>query len=415
MGNNKYMENYTIDNKIRTNLLPVIPLRGKVAFPNTNVLFEVGREMTLKAVNRANATADKLVFICTQKVTEKDEITAEDIYTVGCVARIRQVSQINGGAMRVLCEGLYRARAREITVADGHFSAVCDELKMKRGDEVLEEAYFRTAKALVKDVLGVDGKIGKDIALKLDACADAEEYMNIALSAMRVKLEIKQQSLEKTDVVERLKLFEKCLNDELEISKIEKKIRDEFDKQYREKDAKDTATPAVIEPTIAPTKKKHKSSGGVIVDGEDGCVVKFAKCCNPLPGEDIVGFITKGYGISIHRIDCPNVQSAFANDEYATRFVKAEWDTPSSSSYRASYETSLQILVTNRMSMLAEISVALAEMRIDIVSISTKNVEDTTIINMTIACRDVSHFNSIISRLKSIKDVIRVTRSMGTR
>ena len=238
MGNNKYMENYTIDNKIRTNLLPVIPLRGKVAFPNTNVLFEVGREMTLKAVNRANATADKLVFICTQKVTEKDEITAEDIYTVGCVARIRQLSQINGGAMRVLCEGLYRARAREITIADGHFSAVCDELKMKRGDEVLEEAYFRTAKALVKDVLGVDGKIGKDIALKLDACADAEEYMNIALSAMRVKLEIKQQSLEKTDVVERLKLFEKCLNDELEISKIEKKIattvRQNIDKSQKE-------------------------------------------------------------------------------------------------------------------------------------------------------------------------------------
>ncbi len=199
------------------------------------------------------------------------------------------------------------------------------------------------------------------------------------------------------------------------ISKIEKKIRDEYDKQYKEKDSKEASTPSIIEPTIAPTKKKYKSTGGVIVDGEEGCVVKFAKCCNPLPGEDIVGFITKGYGISIHKIDCPNVQAAFANDEYATRFVKAEWDTPSSSSYRASYETSLQILVTNRMSMLAEISGALAEMRIDIVSLSTKNVEDTTLFNMTIACRDVSHFNSIISRLKSIKDVIRVTRSMGTR
>jgi GTP pyrophosphokinase len=200
------------------------------------------------------------------------------------------------------------------------------------------------------------------------------------------------------------------------ISKIEKKIRDEYDKQYKDKDAKDAGSGATIEPTIIPTvKKKYKSTGGVIVDGEDGCVVKFAKCCNPLPGEDIVGFITKGYGISIHKIDCPNVQAAFANEEYATRFVKAEWDTPASSSYRPSYETSLQILVTNRISMLAEISGALAEMRIDIVSLSTKNVEDTTLFNMTIACRDVSHFNSIISRLKSIKDVIRVTRTMGTR
>lgn len=200
------------------------------------------------------------------------------------------------------------------------------------------------------------------------------------------------------------------------ISKIEKKIKDEYERTVKEKDAKEIANNPIIEPTITPVaKKKHKSTGGVIVDGEEGCVVKFAKCCNPLPGEHIVGFITKGYGISIHKIDCPNVQSAFSNDAYASRFVKAEWDTPSSNSYRSSYESSLQILVTNRMSILAEISTALAEMKIDIVSINTKNVEDTTLFNMTIACRDIGHFNSIISRLRSIKDVIRVTRAIGTR
>ena len=200
------------------------------------------------------------------------------------------------------------------------------------------------------------------------------------------------------------------------ISKIEKKIKDEYERTVKEKDAREIANNPIIEPTITPiTKKKHKSTGGVIVDGEEGCVVKFAKCCNPLPGEHIVGFITKGYGISIHKIDCPNVQSAFSNDAYASRFVKAEWDTPASNSYRSSYESSLQILVTNRMSILAEISTALAEMKIDIVSINTKNVEDTTLFNMTIACRDIGHFNSIISRLRSIKDVIRVTRAIGTR
>ncbi|MBR2943472.1 MAG: bifunctional (p)ppGpp synthetase/guanosine-3',5'-bis(diphosphate) 3'-pyrophosphohydrolase [Clostridia bacterium] len=201
----------------------------------------------------------------------------------------------------------------------------------------------------------------------------------------------------------------------ISISKIDKKIRDEYEKTVKTKDNKE-APSVQLEPTITPTtKKKHKSSGGVIVDGEEGCVVKFAKCCNPLPGEDIVGFITKGYGISIHKIDCPNVQSAFSNDEYVSRFVKAEWDTPSNNSYRSSYESSLQILVTNRISILADISTALAEMKIDIVSINTKNVEDTTLFNMTISCRDISHFNSIISRLRSIKDVIRVTRAMGTR
>ena len=227
-----------MDNGIKTNLLPVIPLRGKVAFPNTNILFEVGREMTLKAVNRANATVDRLVMICTQRVTEKDEITPEDVYKVGCVARIKQMSQLPGGAMRVLCEGLYRAKVREIGIDSGYFYAVCDEMKIKRGDEILEEAYFRTAKALVKDVLGADGKLSKDIVVKLESCQSADEYMNMALSAMRVRLEIKQQSLEEADVIERLKLFERCLNDELEISKIEKKIagavRQSIDKSQKE-------------------------------------------------------------------------------------------------------------------------------------------------------------------------------------
>ena len=197
------------------------------------------------------------------------------------------------------------------------------------------------------------------------------------------------------------------------ISKVEKKLRDEFEKTVKEKD---NVAPLVQEPASTPvTRRKHKSTGGVIVDGEEGCAVKFAKCCNPLPGEDIVGFITKGYGISIHRIDCPNVQAAYANESYATRFVKAEWDRPSSNTYNATYESAIQILVTNRMSILADISVALSEMRIDIVSINTKNVEDTTLINMTIACKDVSHFNSILSRLRNIKDVIRVTRAIGAK
>ncbi len=227
-----------MDNVKRTNLLPVIPLRGKVAFPNTNIIFEVGREMTLNAVNRAQATEDKLVMICSQKVTEKDEISAQDVYTVGCVAKIKQVSQLPGGAMRVLCEGLYRAKTREIGIESGYFYAVCDEMKAVHGDEVLEEAYFRTAKSLVKDVLGVDGKLPKEIALKLESCRDADEYINVAISAMRVRLEIKQQSLEEGNVIERLKLFERCLNDELEISKIEKKIagavRQSIDKSQKE-------------------------------------------------------------------------------------------------------------------------------------------------------------------------------------
>jgi len=222
-----------------TNLLPIVPLRGKVAFPHTNVSFEVGRDMTLKAIDRASAT-DRLVLILTQRETEKDNITAEDVYTVGCVAKIKQVAQLTGGVIRVLCEGLYRAKARSVNFEEnsGYLYAVCDPLPPVHGDEVLEEAYLRTAKALLKDVLATDGKIAKETAGRLERCQDADEYVDIALSTMRVRLEIKQKILEESNVVERLKRFEQCLNDELEISKIEKKIatavRQNIDKNQKE-------------------------------------------------------------------------------------------------------------------------------------------------------------------------------------
>ena len=177
--------------KKRINLLPVVPLRGKVAFPHTSISFEVGREMTLKSVQRALDNADKLVFICTQKVTEKDEISGSDLYTVGCVAKIKQTAQLPAGAVRVLCEGLYRAKAREIVVEDGHFCAVAEEIVPMHGDEVLEEAYFRTAKALVKDVLSSDGKLGKEVVARMDNVRSADEYIDAAISAMRVTLSVR--------------------------------------------------------------------------------------------------------------------------------------------------------------------------------------------------------------------------------
>ena len=122
------MENYTEKQTIRTNILSIVPLRGKVAFPNTLTSFEVGRDITLKAIDRATASADRLLFICAQRETEKDEITAADIYTVGTVARIKQVTQLPGGTLRVLAEGVYRARARSVQFESGYYYAVTDEI-----------------------------------------------------------------------------------------------------------------------------------------------------------------------------------------------------------------------------------------------------------------------------------------------
>ena len=219
-----------------TNILPVVPLRGKVAFPHTTIVFEVGRAMTVKAIDRASSS-DKLVLILTQRQTEKTEVNPEDVYTVGCVAKIKQISNLQGGVMRVSCEGLYRARARAVTFAGGHFSAVCDPIESIHGDPVMEEAYFRTAKALAEDALS-DNKTAKELLTKLAGCEDADTFVDMTLASMRVRLDIKQAILEEPKVIERLRELERCLNDELEISRLEKKIansvRQNIDKNQKE-------------------------------------------------------------------------------------------------------------------------------------------------------------------------------------
>lgn len=233
------MDNYTIENEYKTNILPVIPLRGKVAFPQVAVLFEVGRERTVNAIKRANRETDSLVFIVTQKDTDKQDVTAEDLYMVGCVAKIKQATHTAGGVMRVACQGLYRAKLRTMREDGGCFMAVTDELRIQpTKDEVLEEAYLRTAKALAQDVLSADGKISKETLAVLETKEDAESFMNLAFSVMRIRLSVKQEALEETDTVKRLRILERCLNDELEIAKLEKKIstsvRQSIDKSQKE-------------------------------------------------------------------------------------------------------------------------------------------------------------------------------------
>ena len=230
------METYTNIENRTTNIFPVVPLRGKVAFPHTTIIFEVGREMTVKAINRASA-GDKQLLILSQRDVEKTDIAPSDVYTVGCVARIKQIAQLQGGVMRVSCEGLYRAQARGVTFADGHFSAVCDPISPVYGDETLQEAYFRTAKALAQEVFS-DNKTAKELSTRISHIENAEEFVDVTASAMRVRLDVKQEILEEAKVIERLRLLEQCLNEELEIGKLEAKIansvRKSIDKNQKE-------------------------------------------------------------------------------------------------------------------------------------------------------------------------------------
>ena len=192
----------------------------------------------------------------------------------------------------------------------------------------------------------------------------------------------------------------------LSVSKIINRLRDEYDK---------TITPAaeaapITDVSQIPVAEKKPSGeyGNVIVDGLEGCQVKFAKCCNPLPGDNIVGFITKGYGISIHKCDCPHI--IHSTEQNKDRLVNVEWRKLSGVQKDQQYEALMQIVAEDRISMLADISVALAEMRVSILQINTQKLGLQSLINISVSCKNLDHFNSIISKMKSIKGVHDVTR-----
>ena len=192
----------------------------------------------------------------------------------------------------------------------------------------------------------------------------------------------------------------------MSISKILMRIRDEFDRTVTQPEEEPITNVNQIPTTESPTKQ---NGTGVLVDGQKGCVVKFAKCCNPLPGDSIIGFITKGFGISVHKRDCPNIINDM--DKKKDRFVNVEWRQSNVDSKNESYEAFLQIFVEDRISMFADISLALADMRVSITQVYTQKKGDMeSIINISIACKNLNHLHSIISRLKSINGVYDVVR-----
>ena len=193
------------------------------------------------------------------------------------------------------------------------------------------------------------------------------------------------------------------------LTKIGTKLKDEFDRMIK------PITPEQLPPseTHIPVRPHKKNFSGVIVDGVDGCQVKFARCCNPLPGDSIVGFITKGFGISIHKRDCPNVGDLSAKEENRDRFVSAYWDSEAVQPKQGAenlYEAHLQIFAENDMMLLANITRALADMKVTLHQINTQNKGGDMILNLTIGCKNTDHFKSILARVRTIDKVNDVKR-----
>jgi GTP pyrophosphokinase len=200
----------------------------------------------------------------------------------------------------------------------------------------------------------------------------------------------------------------------LSVTKFAKRLQDECERLIKP-DVETVTEADPIPIPIAAKVKNIKSDSGIVVDGEGGCMVKFAKCCNPLPGDSVIGFVTKGFGISIHKMDCPNVVQSRKNPENAERWKEAHWEgSVESGRSNSVYEALLQIYVDDRIGMLADITAALADMRVSILQINVAaRADETYVVNLKVGCRNIDHYNSIVSRLRGLRGVDNILRGFS--
>ena len=165
--------------------------------------------------------------------------------------------------------------------------------------------------------------------------------------------------------------------------------------------------PEVMRPAVP---QRSKGEHGIIVEGLSNCLVKFSKCCSPVPGDDIVGFITRGYGVSVHRSDCPNVLRSRDNPAEAGRWIRVSWADKTSESYH----TMLQIVAKDRISLIVDVSTVLSATKTRVLSLNARSTPDGFgLLDLGIEVSDRDQLKTVMNRLEQIQGVMKVTRPAG--
>ena len=198
------------------------------------------------------------------------------------------------------------------------------------------------------------------------------------------------------------------------------RVKDEMtrlDRLHAEQAAADKAAqeasihPATGNPPPIPVQAtgKHGQSG-IIVEGIDNCLVKFAKCCTPVPGDPVVGFITRGFGVSVHRADCPNADPARRKPEEAGRWIKVSWATGELSSY----QTALEISAKDRDGLTLDVAMALSSAKVKTTNLSARSMPDGyATVHIVLEVKDQSELTGVINKLGQIQGVYQVKRASG--
>ncbi len=174
--------------------------------------------------------------------------------------------------------------------------------------------------------------------------------------------------------------------------------------------AEQTMIPAGAGQAPAKTGKKTSSSSGIIVEGLDGCMVKFAKCCTPVPGDPIVGFITRGYGVSVHRQDCPNAAPSRRKQEELARWVKVAW----SDNAPASFRTTLELSAKDRDGLTLDIAMALSAAKVRVTTLAARsNPDGYATVTVVLEVKNQEELTAVINKLGQIQSVYQVRRAAG--
>jgi guanosine-3',5'-bis(diphosphate) 3'-pyrophosphohydrolase len=156
-------------------------------------------------------------------------------------------------------------------------------------------------------------------------------------------------------------------------------------------------------------KMKVRHEGGIVIEGVDNLLIRISRCCNPVPGDEIVGYITKGRGVSIHRADCPNVQH---QEELAQRLIEVEWEDTDNN--KKEYDADLEIYGYNRNGLLNDILQVVSTMTKTLVSVEAKPTkEKMALIHITVKIQNLSHLKTIVDKVKNVPDVYNVRRTNG--
>lgn len=182
------------------------------------------------------------------------------------------------------------------------------------------------------------------------------------------------------------------------LSKLMPMIKDEYNKIVK----------TTTETAVKYKQAKTVSSEGVVVEGISNCLIKLSRCCNPIPGDDIIGFITRGHGVSVHKRDCPNVPSDISKANEVHRWIKVYWN----SSVKAEFSASMLLTCLSGKMIMNDIFTALNSIHVTVQSINTRGTKDgRVLVNLTIAANSVEHLRSVMARLGKLSGVLSVDRS----